>query len=268
MSSLVLPRHAGRVSRALSTAWLLASREWLGDYRRSRTNAIWPLLHPIAYTALFVALRPVIGLRNGDVAGYALFVFIGFSLWQGWIDVLRTQLNGIRRHRALVVRGELGLGTLMLSTTMLSAIAVLPRLLVAAVAACAMFQPPAAGIAALFVAGGLLLANGSLIGAVLQPFATLSPAVDRVVQAAMLALFVTGGVFTAAPASAAPALRVILAVNPLASLIDAARAPLFGEAPEHVGVAIGWSLCTLVGIVGWPRLGRRLVPIVVERLGN
>ena len=66
-----------------SVAWLLALREWLSGYRASRWNALWPLLYPVLYTALLLAVRPLLGQQAHDPARYALFAFVGFSLWQG-----------------------------------------------------------------------------------------------------------------------------------------------------------------------------------------
>ena len=85
-----------RVQRSLSVAWMLAAREWVADFRQSRMTPVWPVVQPLAYAVLFVALRPLIG---GSVVDrpieFGVFVFIGFSLWQSWYEGMRAQMDAI-----------------------------------------------------------------------------------------------------------------------------------------------------------------------------
>lgn len=257
-----------RGRRSASVAWLLATREWLADYRQSRLSALWPLAHPIVYSALFVLLRPVIGASGKSLLPFAIFVFIGFCFWQTWIDVLRSQMNAIRRHKGLMKRGELGAGTLMLATTFSGAIQLLPRLLVAAVAAAWALDASPLVVLGLCGLGVVVLLNGSVIGALLQPFATLAPDMDRVIQGISLALLMTGAVFLQLPRQPSVLLELLVTINPLGSLLNAARAPVFGELPVNWAGPVCWILVTIAIAVYLPFLGRRLLPIVIERMGN
>lgn len=258
-----------RLKRSLSVAWMLTVREWVADYRHSRMSAIWPLIHPIAYSTLFVLLRPILGgAASHDVWSFAVFVFIGFSLWQSWFEVLRAQMEGLRRHKGLMSRGELGASTLLLSITLSAAIQLLPRLLLGTIAAIWVLDASPFALVFFLVFGVLVMLNGATIGAMLQPFATLSPDLAKVVQSISLALLVTGAVFLVLPSEPGSAIKALLALNPLGSLLNAARAPLFGEALVNWGASLGWSVATVVGFVAMPALGRRVLPIVVERMGN
>lgn len=267
------PIHAtgfvGSLRASWSVAWLLALREWLSGYRASRWNALWPLLYPMLYTALLLAVRPLLGQQAHDPARYALFAFVGFSVWQAWIETLRAQLGALRRYKSMVGRGDMGTGTIALSGAMTGLIQLVPRLLLAILLALATRHAVTPfALAMLLIGGGLVVANATAFGTLLQPWATLTPGVDRVVQSVTLALIFTGGVFLPLPADPAPLVAWLLALNPFGALLDMARAPLLGNPLHAPGLALAWALVTLCVALLARRLAPRLLPIVVERMGN
>lgn len=258
-----------RVQRSLSVAWMLAAREWAADFRQSRMTPVWPVVQPLAYAVLFVVLRPLIG---GSVVDrpieFGVFVFIGFSLWQSWYEGMRAQMDAIGRHKGLMSRGELGVATLVAATAMSSAVQLVPRLVLGVFAAL-VFLP--AGLPAVlgFVAFGVLtLANGVVIGALLQPFSTLSPDLGKSIQSFSLALIMTGAVFIPVPAQVGNLLGALFAANPMGMMLNAARAPLFSDPWINPAAVWFWVLFTVVVGVLIPVIGRRVLPIVVERLGG
>lgn len=260
---------AGSLRASWSVAWLLALREWLSGYRASPWNALWPLLYPVLYSVLLLAVRPLLGQPAQDPIRYALFVFIGFSLWQAWIETLRAQLGALRRYRSMVGRGDMGTGTIALSAAMTGLIQLAPRLLLAVLLALVTQHPVSVfSLAMLLLGGVLLVVNATAFGTLLQSWATLTPGVDRVLQSVTLALIFTGGVFLPLPENPSPLLGWLLAVNPFGALLDMARAPLLGDALHAPAQALAWVVVT-GGIALLARhLGPRLLPIVVERMGN
>src|SRR5690606_3663752 len=169
--------------RALSVAWMLALREWRALLRQSRMAAVWPLVQPLAYTALLVALRPMFGMgAAGAPLRFGVFVFIGFILWQSWFEVMRAEMDAIRRNKGLMSRGELGVGTLVLSTALAAAIQLVPRLLVGLAAAVFVLGADLPALLMLVGFGIATLVNGAVIGALLQPFSTLSPDLGKTIQ--------------------------------------------------------------------------------------
>lgn len=255
--------------RALSVAWMLALREWRALLRQSRMAAVWPLVQPLAYTALLVALRPMFGMgAAGDPLRFGVFVFIGFILWQSWFEVMRAEMDAIRRNKGLMSRGELGVGTLVLSTALAAAIQLVPRLLVGLAAAVFVLGADLPALLMLVGFGIATLVNGAVIGALLQPFSTLSPDLGKTIQSFALALIITGMVFIPPPEDPGTVMKAAFALNPMGMLLNAARAPAMGVpllAPAATGF---WLVFTLVGAALVPALGRRVLPIVVERLGN
>lgn len=255
--------------RSFSVAWMLAAREWMADFRQSRFSLVWPVVQPLAYTFLFVILRPLVGGgAHGDAAAFAIFVFVGFTIWQSWFEVLRAQMDAIRKHKGLMSRGELGTATLVLATAMSSAIQLLPRLVVAIVASVIVLGAGPAAIASLIGFSFIAMANGSVIGAMLQPFATLSPDLGKTVQSFSLALMITGAVFIPLPHDPPALLKTVFALNPMGTLLNAARGPLFDSPVLSPAMLMFWVAFTFVCAALLPVVGRRVLPIVVERLGG
>ncbi|HCH0556587.1 TPA: hypothetical protein NKO30_006719 [Pseudomonas aeruginosa] len=255
--------------RSFSVAWMLAMREWRANFRQSRMVVLWPFVQPLAYTCLLVVLRPMFGAAS-DAAPlhFAVFVFIGFILWQSWFEVMRAQMDAIRKNKGLMSRGELGMGTLVLSITLAAAIQLVPRLLVTMVAATVILGTGPFALCMLFGFGVMTMINGAVIGALLQPFATLSPDLAKTVQSFSLALLITGMVFVPPPPSPGLAMQLVFAVNPMGMLLNAARAPAMGMKLMDPSATLFWLIATIVFAMAIPLIGRRVLPIIVERLGN
>lgn len=257
------------LSRSMAVAWMLAVRNWRAEFRQSRMVLVWPLVQPMAYTSLLVLLRPMFGTGGeGARLRYAIFVFIGFILWQSWFEVMRAQLDAIRKNKGLMSRGELGTGTLVLSTTLGAAIQLAPRLLVALIAAATLLGASPHALAMLLGFGVATLVNGAVIGALLQPFATLSPDLGKTIQSFALALIITGMVFIPPPSAPGPLMHAVFTANPMGMLLNAARAPAMGEQLFDPLATWTWLAFTVLAAAGIPLLGRRTLPIIVERLGN
>lgn len=254
----------------LSAARVLAARELLSDYRQSRMSVVWPVLHPLLYTVLFVILRPVLG--GGHIVAspwaFACFVFMGFSLYQGWFDSLRGQMDALRRNRALVSRGELGSGTLFAATLMVNLAYFAPRLIASLIASLILVRADASAALMLLLFGTAVVLNGAVIGALLQPFATLSADFGKAVQSVSLGIMVSGAVFIILPAKLPPVIAVALCLNPMGALLNAARSPFFGEPLISATASLVWLGITCAIAVVIPFMGRRILPIVIERLGN
>lgn len=253
----------------LSAARALAVRELLGEYRQSRMSLAWPLLHPLLYTLLFVVLRPVLG--GGALESpweFGCFVFIGFAVWQSWFEALRAQMDAIRKNKALVTRGEISSGVLFLATLLVGLAHYLPRLLFAVIAAGVVLGFKPLALASLIGFGLAAMLNGTVIGALLQPFATLSADLGKAIQSISLGIMISGAVFIHLPAHPPALVSILIALNPMGALLNAARSPLFDHAPLNPWASFMWLVLTLGVALVIPAFGRRALPLVVERMGS
>ena len=78
----------------------------------------------------------------------------------------------------------------------------------------------------------------------------------------------TGAVFIPVPAQVGNLLGALFAANPMGMMLNAARAPLFSDPWINPAAVWFWVLFTVVVGVLIPVIGRRVLPIVVERLGG
>jgi lipopolysaccharide transport system permease protein len=253
----------------VSVAWLLARRDILSDLRSSKLSLLWPLLYPLAYTTLFVLLKPVV--QGGLTAfswTYALHVFIGFSLWQLWFEGLRAQMEAVRSNKSLLSRADLSPSSLFLAGYFVQAIQLLPRLLLGVAGAAVFVGSVSPTDVLLFIVMSLIvILNGCAIGFLLQPFSTLLADVSKVLQSASLALLVSGGVFFVIPTGVDAGIAALLAINPLAPLIEAARAPLLSQPMVFVWAPWIWALLTVVALAIQASVARKVLPVLLERIG-
>lgn len=258
-----------RLSSVFSVAWLIAKRDIVSEWRASRLSLAWPLLFPSSYTALFVLLRPLLQGGEGEFSwDFVVFVFVGFSLWQLWFDGLRTQMEAVRSNGSLLSRADLSPVSLFFAGYFQQLLQWVMRATLVLLATSALVRLPGLWECVRFVAlGAFVVLNGCVLGFMLQPFATLLPDLAKALQSASLALLVTGGVFFTLPPALDPVLFDLLSLNPLAPLIDAARAPLLGRPPVFAAAPWVWGILTILGLALQASLSRKVLPVLLERIG-
>lgn len=257
------------IRQTVAVAWMLAKRTLLAEARSSRLSLLWPLIYPVAYTALFMALKPVMGGAARPALVYALHVFVGLSLWQLWLQGLQGQMRSVKAQRSLLSRADLSPSSLFLSGFLVEIVYLLPRLVVALVATVFVLGVPAPmGVLVFLVMSVVVVLNGCVLGFVLQPFSTLLPDVGKAVQSVSLALMVTGGIFVVFPQDMNPSTMTLLSFNPLAPLVHAARSPLLGESALFGWAPLAWTAVTFVALALQARVARKVLPVLLERVGG
>lgn len=255
--------------QTVAVAWLVARRDLVSEWRSSRLSVFWPLLYPVSYTALFVALRPLI--QGADVPitwTYVLHVFIGFSLWQVWFDGMRIQMEAVRSNRSLLATADLNPATIFLAGFIVQVVHLLSRIVLALAAVLVFSESLSIYSAVVFSAMSIFVVlNGCTAGFVLQPFSTLLPDVGKAIQTVSLALLVSGGIFIVIPTDVDSAMVSLLAINPLGPLVEAARAPMLGQAHVFKWAAHAWVVLTLIVLLLQIVLARKVLPILLERIG-
>jgi len=258
-----------KMRQIYAVSWMLTKRTLVIEVRTSRLGWLWPLMYPVAYTVLFLTLKPVMQPTGSSGFDYALHVFVGLSLWQLWFEGLQTQMRAVKAQRSLLSRADLDPGALFLSGFFVQAVYLLPRLGLALVLAATFGSLNSIWSAFIFVSMSLaVVLNGSVIGFVLQPFSTLVPDIGRLIQSLSLALMLTGGIFVVFPQDMNENTLTLLALNPLGPLVDTARSQLLVQAPHFEWAPWVWSGITVMSLAVQIRLSRKVLPVLLERLGG
>lgn len=248
---------------------MLAKRTLAIDIRSSHLGLVWPLIYPVAYTALFLSLKPIVHSRGGSGIDYALHVFVGLSLWQLWFEGLQMQMRAVKTQRSLLSRAELDPGALFMSGYFVQVVYLLPRLALALIFSAIFGHLNSFWSVFIFVLMSLVvILNGSVIGFVIQPFSTLLPDIGRLIQSVSLAIMLTGGIFVVFPNDLNDSTLSLLALNPLGPLVEAARAPLLAQVTHFVWAPWIWIAITLSALAVQIRLARKVLPVLLERLGS
>lgn len=249
--------------------WMLAKRTLAIENRSSRLGWLWPLIYPVAYTTLFIILKPLMHPTVGSGVDYALHIFVGLSLWQLWFEGLQMQMRAVKSQRSLLSRAELDPGALFLSGFFVQVVYLLPRLALALILASIVGRLDSLWSALIFVSMSfVVILNGSVIGFLIQPFSTLMPDIARLIQSVSLALMLTGGIFAVFPKEVSDRTLAALALNPLGPLVEAARAPLLGQVPHFDWAPWLWLVFTLAALAVQVRLARKVLPVLLERMGS
>lgn len=268
---MAFPKSIDAFFEILRQAWMLAIHDKKAELRTSKLALVWPLLYPVCYTVLFVLVKPIFGsgaATNGWE--FALFIFTGFSLWQGWFEGFKWQLDAVRKNKGLLSRTDLRIESLFLWGVIVGLFDLFPRLLIILLAASLLDTSSIFAVICFLMISLVLLVNGALIGFVIQPFSTLMQDIGKSIQAISLALIMTGGVFfhfSSAALSSQEWVPYLLCLNPVAPLLNYART-IIGLDQYHFFYAVDvWVIITILLLVLQFYLARKILPILLERTG-
>lgn len=265
-----LRRLAREMHRGLRQSPPLAAlelgRRLRARYRGSRLGWVWALAPALVVTlwATLAARARVLGA--GDVAApYPLYALWGLVLWQGLVESLTFQVEGLAAERPLLARVALPPEAIILSRAGEAAFGTGVKLAVASAAFLPFgFVPPATLVFAPLAALPLL-ALGTALGLALAPFAALQAGVGRILPAALVLWFVVTPVLFRLPAHGA--LRLVMRANPASALLDGARGLALGgavDAPWTYAIVALLALAALLPAWGLYRLA---LPFLLERSG-
>lgn len=243
----------------------MARRQIVARYRRSVLGYVWLLLVPLSTAAawLFVKASGALPVTSTG-APYPIYLLAGLLLWQGFVRTLNAPLQQVSASRTIISKirspWEAVISAGWVETIFEFAI----FLIVLLIAIPLMGHWPGAGVLdAIFPIAAMLLL-GAAIGLLLVPLGLLFDDVPRgVIVGTMFLFFVTPIVYRP-PATSLGAMAFRL--NPVAVLLDAARAALVGDTPVAPELVLPWAMVALVAfLVGWAIM-RVAVPHLVARL--
>lgn len=243
----------------------MARRQIVARYRRSVLGYLWLLLVPLSTAAAWLFVRASGALQMTSTgAPYPLYILAGLFLWQGFLRTLNAPLQQVNASRAIISKirspWEAVIAAGWVETVFEFAIFILVLL----VAIPLLGDWPGLGVIAAIVPTLALLLFGAALGLLLVPLGLLFDDVPRAVIVGTTFLFFVTPIVYRPPQSALGA--VTFRLNPVAVLLDAARAALVGDVPVAPALVLPWALVAVAAfLVGWVAM-RVAVPHLVARL--
>ena len=260
MTNLLRSVHSG-----LDLSWRLFKRTIGAKYRKSFLGYFWMVAPALLITAaVTLANRSGVLSAGQTVLPYPLFVLIGTLLWQVFAEAFDVARQGFDGARSFITRVYFSRCAIILAQfyECLITTGVRLALVVAASAAFAgLAWQGAAWLVVCFLAAAFL---GLGLGTFLMPLLILFEDLRNTVKLVLnYGLFLTPAIYVPAPGSA---FGMVVAVNPLTPLMQAAREAVAGiafSAPTAFAlVVVGGVVSTLAGFV----LTRIAAPILIERM--
>jgi len=245
-SQLRDPRAFLRSARAdfgpsCGIAWRLFLRDLRNAHRRSLLGYAWIVLPALVNALAWIFLEDAGIVNTGDSEiSYALFVLIGTTLWQSFIEAINAPFDKLGGAQSILTKFRLpaesfvliGLGDVLFNTLVrMTLVAVVYVFLVDSMPLTVIVAP----IGAL-----ALIGFGLAIGTILAPVGTLYSDVQRaVILLAGIWFFVTPIVYSPDEVSGAQAF------NPIAVLIVTTRDWLLTGDTRWP-----WAFAVVVGVIG------------------
>lgn len=256
--------------KALRLGWAMALRDIKAKYRQTALGLLWPILYPLAYSAIFVALLEAKGI-SGSVGGVpaGAFIFCGLAIFQVWMEELKGQLEILRKNKDVASKVVVPPETFFYASFFQSMFNLLIRVVLIFAALIIFGIDLGLMPSGLFVFFAIFCVfSASVIGFVLQPFSVLYRDVAQTINSLTMGLLLLSAIFYAPTTDVDSALFTVNLYNPLAVFVNTARDFLVGGEHVLLGAAMVWVPVLIVVFVLQLLLLRIVYPIVVERMGN
>jgi len=246
-------------------AFRLFVRNFRARYRQSVLGYVWVFLPPAAGTLLFLFLRQA-GIFSVADTGvpYGAFLVCGFVLWQTFTDAVQSPLRMVSQSRAMLTRVNFPREALILGGLAEVLVTFMVRALLL-VAVLAWYRIVPATDAWFFLPAVLVLVGtGIAIGLALVPVGMLYQDVENGLALALPFWMLLTPVLY--PAQGAGPGALLMNLNPVAPVLDTARAWLLGGAAVHAqGFYIVGACAGVLLLAGWFAY-RLALPILIERM--
>lgn len=235
-------RRAPTLLSRLMLAWPLAKRDLMARYRGSAVGLLWPLITPLAMVAVYaLVFQGVFKARWGstgiDAGGYAVRLFAGLIVFGSVAEVATRATRLVQDNANLVKRVVFPLELLCVSLVM--QVAVMGLLQTAVLGTWLVLAGEGPRWSWLWLPAAILWAGllQMVLALVLASIGCYVRDIQHAVPVLMSGLMFLSPVLYPS-ASAPPALRAMLSLNPLTMPIELARAAWFGD-------AFDWSAAVL-----------------------
>jgi lipopolysaccharide transport system permease protein len=247
-------------------AWRLAARDFKARYRRSFFGYFWAVVPPLIASGTFIFLRDqkVFSVDDTELP-YAAFVLVGTVLWQTFADAVNAPLRTVAGNRAILIKLNFPREALILAGIFETLINAAIRLVIV-IGVMLYYRIPLQAHQALFPAGfAALILLGICIGLILTPIGVLYQDVEKGLGLVLTFwMFLTPVLY---PAGGGEDQACWMQLNPVAPVLDTARAWLTGTTAGHVPAMLTVTACALALLsLGWV-LYRLALPHLIVRLG-
>jgi lipopolysaccharide transport system permease protein len=246
-------------------AWTLALREIQIRYKQSVIGVAWAVLQPLLTTLIFTLIFGFLARIPTDGVPYPVFVLSGLLLWQYFSKVVVEASGSLVRNEGIITKVFFPRLILPLVPALSAAVELGISLVI--LLALMLFYGLIPTVYIVFLPLVLLMTGvlGYGIGLTLSPlnaiYRDIGIALPFFVQ---IGMYLTPVIF---PVSFVPQdYRWIFLFNPVATLLDSARAMILGSPFPPLlayGILLGWT--ALIFIIGF-RTFRKLEPAIVDRI--
>lgn len=246
-------------------AWTLALREIQIRYKQSIIGVAWAVLQPLVTTLIFTLIFGFLARIPTDGAPYPVFVLSGLLFWQYFSKVVVESAGSLVKNEGIITKVFFPRLILPLVPTLSSAVE-LGISLVILLGLMLIYRlvptPFIVFLPLVLLFGGLL---GYGIGLMLSPlnaiYRDIGIALPFFVQ---IGMYLTPVIY---PVSFVPSdYHWLFVLNPVATLLDSARAMLLGSPfPSWGAYAILFGWTALIFTIGF-RTFRKLEPAIVDRI--
>jgi ABC-type polysaccharide/polyol phosphate export permease len=231
--------------------WHLFRRDFVAGFRQKLLGYLWIVLVPLLGIASFVFMHWT-GILNPGATPfpYAIYVYVGTSVWALFMASLGTVANGLIANTDLVMRTNIpkiglavtGMASLAYTLCVNTVVLVLLLLVFRMKPSAWILLYPLAMLPIVLLGAGLGLIL-SVVGAVARDVTGMATTLLNLV------MYVTPVVYTAQFSN--PWLKTIVELNPLTYLVDTPRSVLaLGTVPSPTGFALATLLSLMVLWIG------------------
>lgn len=242
----------------------LAKRDMQARYRQTLLGYVWALLPTVATTLAFTFMRSANLLNTGDTQiPYPLYVLLGAMFWQLFTNALLQPMSIVQSSKSILTKMQFPREALLVTAVLLVLVDFLIKLTLLPVVFLVFGAWPSWDIFLMPVISAAIVVAGMAIGILLVPINLIFQDTKMAVQLILSFMILATPIGYVTPAEGW--LRVLVTLNPMSGLIEAARASMTAlpmPALASWGLTTG-SSCILLFIA----LAFYLIalPIVVER---
>lgn len=240
--------HAGRdLYWSRHVLWHLFKRDFVAGFRQKLLGYVWVVLVPLLGIASFVFMQWTGILNPGKTPfPYAVYVYIGTSVWGLFMSALGTVANGLIANTDLVMRTNIPKIGLAVTGMASLAYSLCVNTIVLVILLLIFRMKPSAWIVLYPLAMLPIVLLGVGMGLILSVVGALARDVTGMATTLLnLAMYITPVVYTAQFTN--PWLKTIVEWNPLTYLVDTPRSVLaLGAVPSPAGFALSTVLALVV----------------------